>query len=167
MVAIRHGRMLASELAFFRGGALLMAADLASMPTVGLTTQISGDAHLSNFGAYATPERRMTFDVNDFDETLRGPWEWDLKRLVASLAVAGRNNGFSLAQRQSIVTAGVAEYREAMTSFAGMRTIDGEETVKTHVSNILSKLHLADRTQAAIYGLQRRLIPLDDALEAQ
>jgi uncharacterized protein (DUF2252 family) len=124
LIAIRHGRMLASELAFFRGGALLMAADLAAMPTVGIRTQICGDAHLSNFGAYATPERRMTFDVNDFDETLPGPWEWDLKRLAASLAVAGRNNGFSLVQRQSIVTAAVAEYREAMTGFAGMRTIE-------------------------------------------
>jgi uncharacterized protein (DUF2252 family) len=124
LVAIRHGRMLASELAFFRGGALLMAADLASMPTVGIRTQICGDAHLSNFGAYATPERRMTFDVNDFDETLPGPWEWDLKRLVASLAVAGRNNGFSRAQRQSTVTAAAAEYREAMTSFAAMQNTD-------------------------------------------
>ena len=116
--------MLASELAFFRGGALLMAADLAAMPTAGIRAQICGDAHLSNFGAYATPERRMTFDLNDFDETLPGPWEWDLKRLVASLVVAGRNNGFSVAQRASIVAAAAAEYREAMTSFAGMRTID-------------------------------------------
>jgi uncharacterized protein (DUF2252 family) len=124
LVAIRHGRMLVSPFAFFRGAALVMAADLASMPTVGIRTQICGDAHLSNFGAFASPERRMTFDVNDFDETLPGPWEWDLKRLVASLAVAGRNNSFSLARRRSIVLAAAAEYRTAMTQFAAMPTID-------------------------------------------
>ena len=93
LVPIRHGRMLASPFAFFRGAALVMAADLASMPRVGIRAQICGDAHLSNFGAFASPERRMMFDVNDFDETLPGPWEWDLKRLVVSLAVAGRDNG--------------------------------------------------------------------------
>lgn len=124
LVAIRHGRMLVSPLAFFRGAALGMAADLASMPAVGIRTQICGDAHLSNFGAYASPERRMVFDVNDFDETLPGPWEWDLKRLVASLAVAGRNNSYSVAQRGAIVMAAAAEYRAAMTTFSTMASTD-------------------------------------------
>jgi len=124
LVPIRHGRMLASPFAFFRGAALVMAADLASMPSVGIRAQICGDAHLSNFGAFASPERRMIFDVNDFDETLPGPWEWDLKRLVASLAVAGRNNSYAVADRRSIVMAAAAEYRTAMTRFAAMPTID-------------------------------------------
>lgn len=124
LVGIRHGRMLVSPFTFFRGAAVVMAADLATMPNVGIRTQICGDAHLSNFGAYASPERRMTFDVNDFDETLPGPWEWDLKRLVASLAVAGGTNSYSVAKRQSIVMAAVAEYRTAMKSFAAMPTMD-------------------------------------------
>ncbi len=124
LVAIRHGRMLVSPLTFFRGAALVMASDLGSLPSAGIRTQVCGDAHLSNFGAYASPERRMIFDVNDFDETLPGPWEWDVKRLVASLAVAGRNNRFTLAQRRSIVMTAVAEYRNAMSGFAGMPTID-------------------------------------------
>ncbi|HEX9096062.1 MAG TPA: DUF2252 domain-containing protein [Candidatus Dormibacteraeota bacterium] len=124
LVAIRHGRMLVSPFTFFRGAALLMAADLASTPSIGIRAQICGDAHLSNFGAFASPERRMIFDVNDFDETLPGPWEWDLKRLVASLAVAGRDNGYSAAHRRAIVMAAAAEYRSATTGFAGMPTID-------------------------------------------
>ncbi len=124
LVAIRYGRMLESPFTFFRGAALVMAADLASMPSVGIPAQICGDAHLSNFGAFASPERRMIFDVNDFDETLPGPWEWDLKRLVASLAVAGRNNTLSLGDRRSIVMSAAAEYRTAMARFAGMPTVD-------------------------------------------
>jgi len=124
LVAIRYRRMLASPLTFFRGAALVMAADLASMPDSGIRAQSCGDAHLANFGAYASPERRMVFDVNDFDETLPGPWEWDIKRLVASLAVAGRINNHSAAVRQSITTAAVAEYRMAMNQFAAMPTID-------------------------------------------
>ena len=124
LVAVRHGRMLASPFAFFRGAALVMAADLASTPVAGLRAQLCGDAHLANFGAYASPERRMIFDVNDFDETLPGPCEWDVKRLVASLTVAGRNNRYSAADRQSIATAAIAEYRTAMNSFAAIPTID-------------------------------------------
>ena len=124
LVSIRYGRMLASPFAFFRGAALVMASDLASTPDAGIRAQICGDAHLANFGAYASPERRLVFDVNDFDETLPGPWEWDIKRLVASLAVAGRVNNHSAAVRQSITTAAVAEYRMAMNSFAAMPTID-------------------------------------------
>jgi uncharacterized protein (DUF2252 family) len=124
LVPIRYGRMLASPFAFFRGAALVMATDLASTPDAGIRAQICGDAHLANFGAYASPERRLIFDVNDFDETLPGPWEWDIKRLVASLAVAGRVNNHSAAVRQSITTAAVAEYRTAMNGFAAMPTID-------------------------------------------
>jgi hypothetical protein len=124
LVAIRHGRMLVSPFTFFRGAALVMASDLASTPSIGIRAQICGDAHLSNFGAFASPERRMIFDVNDFDETLPGPWEWDLKRLVASLAVAGRDNGYSAAHRRATVMAAAAEYRTAMTRFASLPTID-------------------------------------------
>jgi uncharacterized protein (DUF2252 family) len=124
LVAIRYGRMLASPFTFFRGAALVMAADLASLRDAGIRAQICGDAHIANFGAYASPERRLVFDVNDFDETLPGPWEWDIKRLVASLAVAGRTNHYSAAVRQSITTAAVAEYRAAMNRFAAMPTID-------------------------------------------
>src|SRR6201996_3884693 len=94
LVPIRHGRMLVSPFTFYRGSALPMAADLAGTPTSGLRVQLCGDAHLSNFGAFASPERNLVFDVNDFDETLPGPFEWDVKRLAASLTVAGRDNGF-------------------------------------------------------------------------
>jgi uncharacterized protein (DUF2252 family) len=94
LVPVRHGRMLVSPFTFYRGAALPMAADLAGTPASGLRVQLCGDAHLSNFGAFASPERRLVFDVNDFDETLPGPFEWDVKRLAASLAVAGRASGF-------------------------------------------------------------------------
>ncbi len=120
LVPIRYGRMLVSPFAYFRGAALPMASDLARTPTTGLVVQACGDAHLSNFGIFASPERKFLFDVNDFDETLPGPWEWDIKRLAASLEVAGRGNGFSRKQRREIVTASVASYRSAMRTFAGM-----------------------------------------------
>src|SRR5262249_3928930 len=94
LVPIRYGRMLASPFTFYRGAALIMAADLAGTPRSGITTQVCGDAHLMNFGAFASPERRLVFDINDFDETFPGPWEWDVKRLAASFAVAGRERGF-------------------------------------------------------------------------
>jgi uncharacterized protein (DUF2252 family) len=118
LVPIRYGRMIASPFAFYRGGALIMAADLATTPNSGLHVQLCGDAHMSNFGVFASPERRLVFDVNDFDETHPGPFEWDLKRLAASLAVAGRDNGFSPKQRRKIVRAAAAGYREAITTFA-------------------------------------------------
>ena len=95
LLPIKYGRMVASPFAFLRGSAAVMAADLAGAPTMGIHAQLCGDAHISNFGVFATPERQLVFDVNDFDETLPGPWEWDLKRLVASAVVAGRENGFS------------------------------------------------------------------------
>jgi uncharacterized protein (DUF2252 family) len=119
LVPIRYGRMLATPFSFFRGGALLMAADLARTPDSGLRVQLCGDAHLSNFGVFATPERRLVFDVNDFDETHPGPFEWDVKRLVASLAVAGRENGYTTKKRRAVVLATAAAYREAMSTFAG------------------------------------------------
>ncbi len=124
LVPIRYGRMLVSPLTFYRGAALIMAADLAKTPTSGLRAQLCGDAHLSNFGVFASPERRLVFDINDFDETLPGPWEWDVKRLAASFAAAGRENGYALKDRQRIVVGGVAAYRKAMAAFAGMRNLD-------------------------------------------
>ena len=120
LVPVRYGRMLASELAFLRGSALVMAADLAGTPRTGLEVQLCGDAHLSNFGLFATPERREVFDLNDFDETLRGPWEWDVKRLAASLAVAAAARGAGIRARRRIVESAVAAYRSAMQEFAGM-----------------------------------------------
>ena len=118
LVPVRHGRMLVSAFTFYRGAALPMAADLASTPSSGLRVQLCGDAHLSNFGAFASPERRLVFDVNDFDETLPGPFEWDVKRLAASLAVAGRDNGFPARARRKIVLAAAEGYRTAMRAFA-------------------------------------------------
>jgi uncharacterized protein (DUF2252 family) len=124
LVPVRHGRMLVSPFAFFRGAALPMAADLATTPTPGLRVQLCGDAHLANFGVYASPERRVVFDLNDFDETLPGPFEWDVKRLAASLVVAGRGNGYANEERRKIVLAAVAAYRAAMREFAAMPVLD-------------------------------------------
>jgi uncharacterized protein (DUF2252 family) len=118
LVPIRHGRMLVSPFTFYRGAALIMAADLKGTPTPGLRTQLCGDAHLSNFGAYASPERRLVFDINDFDETLPGPFEWDVKRLAASFVVAGRENGFTRKQYRKATLAAVESYRTAMRAFA-------------------------------------------------
>ena len=120
LVPIRYGRMLVSPFTFYRGAALIMAADLATTSSSGLHAQLCGDAHLSNFVVFGSPERHMIFSVNDFDETLPGPWEWDVKRLVASLAVAGRDRGFITAVRRRILLACAREYRTAMTRFAGM-----------------------------------------------
>ena len=124
LVPIRYGRMLVSPFTFYRGAALIMASDLAGSPRSGLTVQLCGDAHLSNFGVFASPERQLLFDINDFDETLPGPWEWDVKRLAASLEVMGRDRGFSPADRCTVVMASVAAYREQMRRSAGMRTLD-------------------------------------------
>jgi uncharacterized protein (DUF2252 family) len=124
LVPIRHERMLASPFAFYRGAAAIMAADLAPTPQSGLRVQLCGDAHLSNFGGFASPDRALVFDVNDFDETLPGPWEWDLKRLAASLAIAGRENGFAEDDRRRVVVTAVARYRERMRAFGEMRGLD-------------------------------------------
>jgi len=124
LVPVRWGRMLVSPFTYYRGAALPMASDLARTPVSGLAVQACGDAHLSNFGIFGSPERRLVFDVNDFDETLPGPWEWDVKRLAASLEVAGRDNGFTTKQRRDIVLAAVARYRQAMREFAGMTHLE-------------------------------------------
>jgi uncharacterized protein (DUF2252 family) len=124
LVPIRHGRMLASPFTYYRGAALPMAADLATTPTSGLRVQLCGDAHLSNFGAFASPARRLVFDVNDFDETLPGPFEWDVKRLAASLAVAGRDNGFGSKDRRQIELMAAESYRTAMRAFASQPFMD-------------------------------------------
>jgi uncharacterized protein (DUF2252 family) len=124
LVPIRYGRMLVSPFTFYRGAAYLMASDLAGGPRTSLNAQLCGDAHLSNFGGYAAPDRRLVFDMNDFDETLPGPFEWDVKRLVASFAVAGRSRGFDVGQREAINRNVVRAYRESVASFAAMRTFD-------------------------------------------
>jgi uncharacterized protein (DUF2252 family) len=120
LVPIRYGRMLVSPLSFFRGAAAIMAADLASTPQAGLRAQVCGDAHLSNFGTYASPERDLVFDLNDFDETLAGPFEWDVKRLATSFEIAGRHRGFDERDRRRVVLGLVRAYRQAIRQFAAM-----------------------------------------------
>lgn len=124
LVPIRYGRMTESPFRFYRGAAAVMAGDLAATPVSGLRAQLCGDAHLMNFRLLGSPERRLVFDINDFDETLPGPWEWDVKRLAASLVIAGRENGFSAKERSVIVRAAVRSYRERMRTFAGMGNLD-------------------------------------------
>ncbi len=124
LVPIRYGRMLVSPFAFFRGAAALMANDLAPTPRSGLDVQCCGDAHLANFGVFASPDRRLVFDINDFDETLPGPWEWDLKRLAASLQVAGEDNNFEAGEAERVILETVEEYARSMARFATMRNLD-------------------------------------------
>jgi len=124
LVPVRHGRMMASPFTFYRGAAKIMAADLKDTPTAGLGVQLCGDAHLSNFGMFASPERKLLFDLNDFDETLPGPFEYDVKRMAASFTIAARNNGFSTADSRASTRESVSAYREAMADFAQMRTMD-------------------------------------------
>ncbi len=124
LVPIRYGRMLVSPFTFYRGAALIMAEDLAATPRSGLNVQCCGDAHLSNFGAFASPERRLVFDLNDFDETHPGPWEWDVKRLAVSMLIAARDNGFSRKDQDQIVLTTVREYRSSMRAFASMHNLD-------------------------------------------
>jgi len=124
LVPVRHGRMMVSPFTFYRGAAKVMATDLKDTPTAGLNVQLCGDAHLSNFGAFASPERTLLFDLNDFDETLPGPFEYDVKRMAASFAIAARNNGFSAADVTATTLTSVRAYREAMSEFAEMRNMD-------------------------------------------
>ncbi len=124
LVPIRYGRMLVSPFTFYRGAAMIMAEDLASTPRSGLNVQCCGDAHLSNFGVFASPERRLVFDLNDFDETLPGPWEWDLKRLAVSMLIAARDNGFRSKEQDQIVLETLGQYRTTMSRFAGMNNLD-------------------------------------------
>jgi uncharacterized protein (DUF2252 family) len=146
LVPIRYGRMLVSPFTFYRGAAALMAADLAGSPRTGLRVQLCGDAHLSNFGAFAAPDRRLTFSVNDFDESLPGPFEWDVKRLAASFAVAGRDRGFNTKERETVNVAVGRSYRKAMREFASMRAlelwyarIDVEDLAKQWAKQVTAK----------------------------
>ncbi|HEX8959430.1 MAG TPA: DUF2252 domain-containing protein [Solirubrobacterales bacterium] len=147
LVPIRYGRMLASPFTFFRGAAAIMAMDLAKTPESGLRVQLCGDAHLSNFGAFAAPDRRLVLDVNDFDETLPGPWEWDLKRLAASFAIAARDRDFTPKQTRAAVISAAREYREAMRRFAAMGNLD-VWYARLDVDTLLADLaQVADRKQ--------------------
>jgi uncharacterized protein (DUF2252 family) len=143
LVPVRHGRMMVSPFTFYRGAAKIMAVDLKDTPVAGLRTQLCGDAHLSNFGMFASPERRLVFDLNDFDETLPGPFEYDVKRMAASFLVAGRNNGFAKADARAAAMTSVTAYREAMAEFAKMPTMDiwyahfDEDRFKTTIQNAL------------------------------
>ena len=124
LVPIRMGRMSLSPFAFLRGSAVVMASDLAKTPISGIKVQLCGDAHISNFGGFASPERRMIFDVNDFDETLPGAWEWDLKRMAASIIVAGRENGYTAQENRQAVVGSIQQYRTAMQRGASMKSLD-------------------------------------------
>jgi uncharacterized protein (DUF2252 family) len=197
LVPIRYGRMLASPLAFYRGAAGIMAADLATTPRTGFTVQCCGDAHLSNFGIFGSPERRLVFDINDFDETLPGPWEWDVKRLAASLMVAAGENDFSAGARDNAVLATVGEYRVRMGQFAKQRNLDvwyarievdalarqfaasvGAHTLK-RAGKLVSKARTRDNAQALakltrmVDGLPRivsqppLIVPLDELVESE
>ncbi|HEY7151501.1 MAG TPA: DUF2252 domain-containing protein [Solirubrobacterales bacterium] len=147
LVPIRYGRMLASPFTFYRGAAAIMAMDLAKTPVSGLRVQLCGDAHLSNFGAFAAPDRRLVGDVNDFDETLPGPWEWDVKRLAASFAIAGRDRDFTPNQTRAAVLTTVRAYREAMREFATMRNLE-VWYARLDIESLLADVaRLADRKQ--------------------
>src|SRR5664280_944552 len=151
LVPVRHGRMVASPFTFYRGAARIMATDLKETPTAGLNVQLCGDAHLSNFGAFASPERTLLFDLNDFDETLPGPFEYDVKRMAASFAIAGRNNGFSTADVTATTLRSVAAYREAMAEFAGMRNMDiwYARLTEQELTDAISTLTKGERTKKA------------------
>jgi uncharacterized protein (DUF2252 family) len=144
LVPVRHGRMMVSPFTFYRGGAKIMAADLKDTPRAGLDVQLCGDAHLSNFGAFGSPERRLLFDLNDFDETLPGPFEYDLKRMAASFTIAARNNGFAKADATAATERSVRSYREAMAAFAGMPTLEvwysnlSEDDIRTAAQALVS-----------------------------
>jgi uncharacterized protein (DUF2252 family) len=156
LVPVRYGRMLVSPFTFYRGAAAVMAHDLAATPRAGLPVQLCGDAHLSNFGAYASPERRLVFDLNDFDETLPGPFEWDVKRLVASFEIAGRNRNFTDAQRQAGVLAAARAYREWMRKLAEARHLDvwyaqlDVETLTRQLEQQQAKKQAANVAKAAL-----------------
>jgi len=161
LVPIRYGRMMVSPFTFYRGAALAMANDLASTPTTGLRVQLCGDAHLSNFGVFGTPERRLVFDINDFDETAPGPFEWDIKRLAASLEVAGRDRGFTALERAAAVRAAVAGYRTAMAEFARQTNLevyyanlDVDKTLESYRPRV-TKAMMA-RTEAVIAKARTR-----------
>jgi uncharacterized protein (DUF2252 family) len=151
LVPIRYGRMLVSPFTFYRGAALIMANDLARTPRSGLTVQVCGDAHLMNFGVFGSPERRLVFDINDFDETFPGPWEWDVKRLATSFAIAGRDNGYAAKDRKRVLLSLLADYRTAMRQFATMSNLDvwyAHLDVETVVKQFGSSVDPAARKRA-------------------
>src|SRR5260370_19654819 len=158
LVPIRYGRMMVSPFTFYRGAANIMAADLESTPVTGLHAQLCGDAHLLNFGGFATPERRLILDINDFDETLPGPWEWDVKRLAASFVFAARSNGFSASDQREAALTCVGSYREHMAGYANMPVLEVW----------YARLQLSD-TMAATHGkaTRRRLKKRIKKAEAQ
>jgi uncharacterized protein (DUF2252 family) len=167
LVPIRYGRMLSSPFAFYRGAAAIMASDLAATPRSGFTVQCCGDAHLSNFGLFGSPERRLIFDVNDFDETLPGPWEWDVKRLAASIAVAGRERGYTGRERARIVLATVAEYRRLMARLAGARDLEVWYTrvdIDTLGPALAAQVDASTRKQAGKLAAKARTRDSMDAL---
>jgi uncharacterized protein (DUF2252 family) len=156
LVPVRHGRMMVSPFTFYRGAARIMAADLAGTPSAGLDAQLRGDAHLSNFGAFGSPERQLLFDVNDFDETLPGPFEYDVKRMAASFTIAARNSEFTKADARAATRASVTAYREAMAGFAQMTTM---ETWYAHLS--------LDAITAAVRGAAKTKREVKAAKRAQ
>ena len=161
LVPIRYGRMLVSPFTFYRGAAMIMAQDLAHTPRSGLNVQCCGDAHLSNFGVFASAERRLMFDINDFDETLPGPWEWDVKRLAASMLIAARDNGYRVKDQDQIVLDTVSEYRTAMRGFASMKNLEVwysrveiEQVLKDRAADLQPRA--VRRTQKALDKAQTR-----------
>ena len=150
LVPVRHGRMMVSPFTFYRGAARIMAADLEDTPRAGLTVQLCGDAHLSNFGAFASPERTLLFDLNDFDETLPGPFEYDVMRLAASFTIAGRNNGFSKQDVRTATLTVVDTYREAMADFAQMGVMDIYYSRRTDEELMTMLRHAAAEEDAAV-----------------
>jgi hypothetical protein len=161
LIPIRYGRMLGSPLTFYRGAALIMASDLAVTPRSGLTAQCCGDAHLSNFGVFASPERRLVFDINDFDETLPGPWEWDVKRLAVSMLIAAQYNGFPVKDQEQVVLDTVGEYRTAIARFAAMKNLDvwyAHLDVETTMAELGSQLKtkMVKRTEKSIAKARTR-----------
>ena len=174
LVPLRHARMRVSPFTFYRGTARIMAADLASTPVSGLDVQIGGDAHLSNFGAYASPERKLVFDANDFDETLRGPWEWDLKRLAVSFTIAGQNLGFPRDDCREITAHVVRAYREAMASFAAMGFLElwydhvdvddlraAAEMDRAELDRRISRFQRRARSKTSLQALRKLTVRVD------
>jgi uncharacterized protein (DUF2252 family) len=163
LVPVRHGRMLVSPFTFYRGGAKIMAADLAGTPVAGLQVQLCGDAHLSNFGLFASPERRLLFDLNDFDETLAGPFEWDVKRMAASFTIAARHNGFTKPDTRAVTLASVRAYREAMASFEQMGTMAiwyahlSEDELVHAVRSAAAEASKSKKTAKAAKGAEKRV----------
>ena len=165
LVPVRHGRMAVSPFTFYRGAAKIMAVDLKDTPVAGLNAQLCGDAHLSNFGLFASPERVLLFDLNDFDETLPGPFEYDVKRMAASFTIAGRNNGFSEADTRAATLASVTAYREAMAAFAQMATMDiwyahlDEDELMAEINSAVAGAARQAKTDKKLAGADKRKAP--------